>query len=119
MSTPQQAQLRETAKRLLADGEVTQVIGYRAGPTPYQVQPHFARTPAEAEELVLSPFSTQNLTRHLRDLEEPAAIVVKGCDARAIVTKIVEHQVERENVVILGVPCLGVIDRQRIVEQRK
>jgi ferredoxin len=50
-------------------------------------------------------------------MDAKVGIVAKGCDARAIVTKIVEHQVERENVVILGVPCQGVIDRQRIEGQ--
>ena len=39
------APLREVAKRLLAEGAVTRVIGYRHGRAPYHVSPHFATTP--------------------------------------------------------------------------
>jgi ferredoxin len=57
------------------------------------------------------------LATYLQTTDGKVGIVAKGCDARAIVTKIVEHQVERENVVILGMPCQGVIDRTRIEAQ--
>jgi formate dehydrogenase subunit beta len=40
--------------------------------------------------------------------------VAKGCDNRAVVELIKENQVSRDQVIIIGVPCKGVIDRSRV-----
>ncbi|MBD3308185.1 hypothetical protein GF339_17195, partial [candidate division KSB3 bacterium] len=41
-------------------------------------------------------------------------IVAKGCDLRSIVTLIKEKQVPREKVVLIGVPCQGMIDLPKV-----
>ncbi len=41
-------------------------------------------------------------------------IIAKGCDARSIAVCTFEKQIPRENVVIIGVPCLGLIDRKKL-----
>jgi ferredoxin len=42
------------------------------------------------------------------------AIVAKGCDVRAVVELIKENQITREQLVIIGVPCQGMVDRRRV-----
>jgi formate dehydrogenase subunit beta len=48
------------------------------------------------------------------DRKEKIGIVAKGCDSRNIVTHIIENKIKREQLVIIGVPCKGMIDRRRI-----
>jgi ferredoxin len=42
------------------------------------------------------------------------AVVAKGCDSRNIVIHMLENQVKREQVYVIGVPCKGMIDKRRI-----
>jgi len=117
MPNPTEQKLIEIAKKLLQEGTVEQVIGYRAGPRSYQVQPHFARTPEEADQFILSPFCSQNLVRHLRDRASKVAIVVKGCDSRAINALIAENQLDRDQVYVIGVPCTGLVDVDKLAKK--
>jgi len=55
-----------------------------------------------------------NLTKYLLDRDERIGIVAKGCDSRSIVVGIAEGQIDREKVVIIGVPCRGVINRKKV-----
>jgi formate dehydrogenase (coenzyme F420) beta subunit len=41
-------------------------------------------------------------------------IFAKGCDSRNIVTHILENKIQREQLVVIGVPCLGMIDKRKI-----
>ena len=113
-------QLRLTCRRLLTDGPVTKVIGYRQGRAPYHVSPHFATTPEACDDLIVTPFCTQNLVRYLRGLKPEdgqVAVVVKGCDARAVNALIAEHQLTREQVYLLGVPCEGLVDVDKLAQK--
>ena len=42
--------------------------------------------------------------------------MAKGCDSRAISVCISEDQIDREKVVIIGLPCSGVIDTRKVQE---
>ena len=102
--------IRQTAKRLLSEGTVEVVIGYKAGTIPLKTQPFFARTPEEADLLVWNSNCRINLANFLPRLNKKAAVTAKGCDARNIVNHILENQFKREDVYIIGVPCEGMID---------
>jgi formate dehydrogenase subunit beta len=108
------AAMREAARQLLVDGQVDVVIGYAAGSLPLRTTPCFVDDPERVEQLVWNASCENNLATYLQHIDGKVGIVAKGCDARAVVTKIVERQIDREKVVIIGVPCQGVIDRQRI-----
>jgi coenzyme F420-reducing hydrogenase delta subunit/ferredoxin len=100
-----QTHLRETAARLLSDGTVKVVIGYGSrGPT-------FITRPEDAARLVWNEACFANLTTYLKRQEVRAlgkpAIVVKGCDERALVVLEKESQVERARVHTIGMPCPG------------
>jgi len=110
--------IRKEARRLLADGSVQVVIGFADGTLPMRAAPFFARKPEDTERLIWGPFCENNLARYLRECKgKKAAIVAKGCDTRSIVALMAEHQLERDQVYIIGVPCEGMIDR-RIVARR-
>ena len=110
--------IRQEAKRLLESGEVDIIIGFTEGTLPLRAAPVFIRKAADVERLIWGPFCENNLARYLRDVKDKnVAIVAKGCDTRSIVALMNEHQVERDRVYIIGVPCQGMIDR-RIVARR-
>jgi len=106
-------ELCELARKLLADGSVKVVIGYEEGPR--GVRSIFVTDPAQAERLIFDTRCVHNLAaylnprrQHVTKLGKPA-VVVKGCDARAVAGLIRECQVKREDVVIIAVRCGGVV----------
>jgi len=122
MKDPQH-QLRETAKGLLADGRVDVLIGYQHGTLPGRARPCFVRKPEDAEKLVWDATCSNNLSVYLpaqfRKPDHPGkepppqprvGVVVKGCDALSVALLVKEHQVPRENVVIIGMPCQGITE---------
>jgi ferredoxin len=106
--------IRTEAARLLADGAVTAVIGYRTGTRTGTAIPTIVRDTAQAGNLVFSPGCVNNLALYLTKAKQevkPAgkvAIVVKGCDMRALAGLMGESQLERGEVHIIGIACAGV-----------
>jgi len=105
----QTQQLRETARRLLEAGEIKQVIGYERGTEPLRATPCFVTDPADCERLIFDATCTQNLANYLRKLPEKAAVVLKGCDARAVAVLIAENQLQRDDLYLIGMPCAGLV----------
>jgi len=109
--------IRETAKRLLSEGKVDVVIGYRAGTIPLRTAPYFARTVEEAENLIWNSHCRINLANFLPRRKDRVAVTAKGCDARNIVNHIIENQITRDQVYIIGVPCEGMVELDLILEK--
>ncbi|MFH1468399.1 MAG: 4Fe-4S dicluster domain-containing protein [Pseudomonadota bacterium] len=104
--------LQDLARQLLEAGDVKVVIGYEEGRR--GVRAAFVTDPAEVGRLVFDARCVQNLASylsprrpHIKKLGRPA-VVVKGCDARAVAGLIRESQLAREDVVLIGVTCGGV-----------
>lgn len=106
--------LRETARALLEEGRVDLVIGYEQGTLPLRTTPCFIRRPEEADRLVWNRCCENNLATYLRNRQESVGVIAKGCDARSIVVALMERQLARDSVFIIGLPCQGIIDRRRI-----
>jgi len=123
--------LREEAKRLLTEKKADVVVGYEAGTLPLTATPCFITTPEEAERLVWNPFCVQNLGKFVHDLlsqhheaqkrvkpearrKKVVGVVARGCTTRSLMIHLQEKQYEREEVVILGVPCGGYVDRKKL-----
>ncbi len=107
------SELCELAQKLLTGGSVKVVIGYEEGPR--GVRPIFVTDPAQAGKLIFDTRCVQNLAaylnprrQHVTKLGKPA-VVVKGCDARAVAGLIRECQIKRDDVVIIAVRCGGVV----------
>ncbi len=109
-----QKRLIDEAKALLEQSRVSWVIGYEAGSLKFSTTPLITRDKGELERLVINPFITNNLANFLTQLKGRVAIVAKGCDSRSIVSLIQDNKINRDNVVILGIPCAGVIDLGKI-----
>ena len=109
-----QDQLRSQAKKLLQDGAVQVVIGHQQGTDPHRVAPLFAETAEEAEQLILTPLAGPSVVRYVRGSKQRVAAVVNGCEARLLQTLIREHQVNRDQVHLIGVPCAGKADIDKL-----
>lgn len=109
-------QIRETAKKLLAEKKVDLVVGFSQGSLPLRSTPYFAKTPEQAENLIWSATCENNLANFVRKRGEKIAVIAKGCDVRAIVGLIKEGQIVKENLYIIGIPCEGMIDRKKVNE---
>jgi len=110
-------ELRALSRRLLVEGEVDVVVGFRDGIREETTRPHFATSPEQTEHLVWNRHCANNLTVYLTRPEirrlGRSAVVVKGCDARALDVLVREHQIARDDVVVVGVVCDGVVDARR------
>jgi formate dehydrogenase subunit beta len=106
--------IKEVSARLLKECKVDAVLGFRKGTIPMMNEPYFARTPEDVQNLVWDSNCGINLANYLTDRKENIGIIAKGCDSRNIVTHCVENKIKREQLVIIGVPCKGMIDKRKI-----
>ncbi len=106
--------IREVAKKLLSEKKVDLIIGYEQGTLPLLATPCFVDKLEDVQKLVWNVSCDANLSKYLVGRAGKIGVVAKGCDARAIAVCAVEKQISRENVVIIGVPCLGLIDRKKV-----
>ncbi len=104
-------QLRDTCRRLLEEGKVQVVIGYGqdgGGPA----YPIFIRKPEDTARLVWNDQCFANLATYLTRKDIKAlgtpALIVKGCDERAVVVLEQESQIDRSAVYVIGVACDGI-----------
>ncbi len=106
--------IREISEKLLKEGSVNMVIGFKKGTMPMMNEPCFVKKPENVGTLVWDSNCGVNLANYLTDRKEKIAVIAKGCDSRNIVTHIIENKIRREQLVIIGVPCQGMIDRHKI-----
>lgn len=106
--------IRAIAKKLLDDKAVDMVIGFRKGTVPLINEPCFIKDAAKVDSLIWDSSCGVNLANYLPKRKEKIGIVAKGCDSRNIAILIVENQIKRDQLHIIGVPCTGMIDRRKI-----
>ncbi len=106
--------IRKLASDLLKKGEVDLVIGFGQGTIPMATCPKIARTPEKTNDLIWNSNCSINLANYLSGRKEKIGIIAKGCDSRNIVTHIIENKITREQLHIIGVPCTGMIDKEKI-----
>jgi ferredoxin len=106
--------IQAEAIRLLGEGAVSGVVGYVAGRRPGTAMPAIITDIDRAKELIFSPACRNNLSLYLTKAKKDVApkgkvaIVVKGCDLRALGGLLGENQLKREDLHIIGVACAGV-----------
>ena len=111
---PLTTEIRKIARELLRDNKVQVVIGFEPGSVPLRSRPCFARKEEVVDRLVWDGFCENSVARYVAKRKEKMAVVAKGCDSRALVELIKENQITRDQVIIIGVPCRGMIDRSRV-----
>lgn len=107
--------IREIAGKLLREGKVDLFIGYGRGSVPMMNRPVLIRRPEDADLLMWDSFCSLNLANYLTGRKERIGLVATGCNSRNIVTHIVENQIKREQLHILGIPCTGMIDYRLVM----
>ncbi|HUU80750.1 MAG TPA: 4Fe-4S dicluster domain-containing protein [Acidobacteriota bacterium] len=106
--------IRDVARELLEKGRVDVFIGYRKGSVPMMNEPVLVRDPGKADLLYWDSNCGLNLCTYLTKRTERIGIVATGCNSRNIVTHIIENQIAREQLFIVGIPCTGVIDHRAV-----
>jgi len=113
-------ELRELARTLLTEGTVRVIIGWehaRRG-----ARPVFITDPADTDKLVFDTRCVHNLVTYLNPRRDNVAelgkigLVVKGCDAKAVAGLLREAQLTRDDVVLIGVRCGGVLEENELPE---
>ena len=134
MTTNIEENIRSEARKLLLEKQVDVVVGYEEGTLPLQAAPCFITSPDEVERLVFNPACRQNLAGYVHALiiehrksqarikpeertEKRVAVVARGCTSRSIVIHLQERQYEREDVIIIGVPCRGYIGKEKLADR--
>ncbi len=110
-------EIQEAARKLFEEEKVDLVIGFEAGSLPLRATPCFIRSAEDTDRLVWNSRCENNLAVYLPKKKERIGIIAKGCDSRSIVGILKEMQISRENLVIIGIPCSGVVDRKKINEK--
>jgi formate hydrogenlyase subunit 6/NADH:ubiquinone oxidoreductase subunit I len=113
--------VRKEAERILTEKIVDVVLSFKAGTIPMRAQPAFITAPQDAETLILDGFCQNNLAVFLHDLPKDSriGIICRACESRAVRALAIEHQVKRENLYLIGVPCNGILDRKKVQEAVK
>ena len=128
-----QAKMREEAARVLAEGQAQVVVGFEEGTLPLTATPVFVTEPEDAERLVWNPACGQNLAKYVHDqvmahrdtqkrqkpedrTKKVVAVVAPGCATRSLAIHLNERQYGRDEVVVLGVPCTGAVDRRKLLQ---
>ena len=106
--------IKKISNRLLEESKVDLIVGFRKGTVPMMNEPCFAKTPEDVDCFVWDSNCGINLANYLANRKEKIGIVSKGCDSRNIVTHIIENKIKRDQIVIIGVPCKGMIDRHKV-----
>lgn len=107
--------IRGEAQRILSAGEVSAIVGYAAGRRKGSAQPIVISQADDAAKLIFTPASVNNLAVYLTKAKKEIprtgkiGIVVKGCDLKALVGLMGESQLKREDLYLIGVPCVGVL----------
>jgi len=107
----QTSEIRALSRKLLDEGKADVVLAYTDGDLDDgALIPAFIRSAEDVWKIKWGDRCWQHLAPYLHGRKDRVAIVAKPCDARAIVQYIIESQLERDNIYIIGVDCPGMID---------
>ncbi|MBN2443395.1 MAG: hypothetical protein JXJ04_18685 [Spirochaetales bacterium] len=126
--------IRKIVKQIVSEQKADVIIGFEKGSVPLVSRPCFINVKGEketlqnTEKLVWNSFCSANLavylppyyehiqTRGKEPVKKPVvAVIVKGCDMRSVVVLLKEKQAPRDKLVLIGVPCSGMVDRKKVL----
>lgn len=103
--------IREAARRVLAEKKAAVVIGFKNGSVAMMSEPCLISDPDSAEKLIWDSNCRLNLANYVKGRKDRVAVIAKGCDSRNLINHILENQIKREQLYIIGVPCTGMADK--------
>ena len=104
------------ATKLFAEGRIHHFLGYKKGTVRFKTTPLIALKREDLQALWVEDFFPTNLALYLKEIKGQVGLLVKGCDSRSLVSLIKEGQVKREDLYVVGIPCLGQIDPEKVAE---
>jgi formate dehydrogenase subunit beta len=109
--------VQQAVTKLFDTMDILYMIGYSEDPCGFQAVPFFAKKKEDVKQLTFSAFCVNNLAMYLKNIEggRKIGIIVKGCDSRSVVQLINEKRIARENLVIVGISCGGLIDEKKLL----
>jgi ferredoxin len=108
-------ELQEIAKKLLLEKKVDWIIGYEKVENNSLARPVFINKPEDTYKLLINKYCVNNLAVYLPRMKRfKIGIIAKGCDVKSIRELIKEHQISKENVIVIGVVCEGVVDKKNM-----
>jgi ferredoxin len=108
--------IRERVRDIVSSGAVDLFIGYEAGVDALHITPCFVQEEDEVDALEWNLMCINNLSTYLKRYQDrKIGLLVKGCDSRSIVELLKLHQVQRDNLYILGMPCTGILDPKKVM----
>jgi len=103
-----QKQVRQKAKEILEKKEADGILGLKKGLWDV-IHPHVFTSPAEIDALVIEPKWLLSKMARAILREKPQtwrlAVVVRGCDERAVVELIKRNQIDRDRLLTIGYAC--------------
>ncbi len=106
--------LVEKALKLLKDGTVTRVLGWKKGEFSYDLTPSVFETSDELKsDFTYSAFSGANFSKYLvKETKKDGKVLVflKPCDSYSFNQLLTEYRFDREKVYAVGIPCEGMAD---------
>ena len=105
------------ATELLQNGTVNRVIGWKAGAFSYDISPEIFTTTDSLKDFVYDDFASANVSKYLiKESRKEGKILafLKPCDTYSFNQLCNEHRIIRENVYLIGVPCDGKADIEKI-----
>ncbi len=106
------------ALELLESGEVNRVLGWQKGEFSYDVTPAvFSDAEKLSNNFVYDAFCGANLSKYLvKETIKDGKILVflKPCDTYSFNQLLSEHRIDREKIYVIGVPCDGMVDVERL-----
>ena len=109
--------IKDRAEKLLADGTVDRVIGWKDGELFYDKTPAVFGADESLESLVYDGFCVSNLSKYLIEESKKDGRILallKPCDTYGFNQLVKEHRIRRASVHILGIECTGMIDINKI-----
>ena len=112
-------QLQKKAIALLEEGKVARVLGWRRGEFFYDLTPSVFRDADDIRNnFEFNSFSGANFSKYLvaqtRKDEGKILVFLKPCDTYSFNQLLTEHRFDREKVYVVGIPCEGMADMNKI-----
>lgn len=117
--TELETQIRVEVSQLFTEDKIDVFVAFRPADAPMRPQPAFFYPGDSLDELVYNGFCQNNLANYLTRISDSTRLgmLVRGCENRSVNALIVEKQHPRENLVLVGIPCTGIIDWRKVIAQ--
>lgn len=105
--------IKDVVSQDLLSGRIDLLLGWEKGHFWWQSKPLFAVSEEDLARLTWDSFCVANLSRYLvgeLKANKKVGLLVKGCDSRAFNRLLQDNMVERERVILYGLPCPGMLD---------